>query len=95
MDFQPIGSNMTCQIAYRATDGTCVYSEPVSSGDCTLRLDKAPYNNVVIAVITNTDYVYNGETTRKAHYDYRLELGTGVSGTADIYTKWYNAPGVK
>jgi len=95
VDFQPIGSNMTCQIAYRATDGTCVYSEPVSSGDCTLRLDKAPYNNVVIAVITNTDYVYNGETTRKAHYDYRLELGTGVSGTADIYTKWYNAPGVK
>jgi hypothetical protein len=95
VNFQPIGANMTCQLAYRATDGSCVYSKAVSSGDCTLRLDKSPNNGVVIVVVTNTDYVYRGDTTRKAHYDYRLQLGQGVTGTADINTKWYNAPGVR
>lgn len=90
VDFQPIGANMSCQLCYRATDGTPVYSVPVTSGTCSIRLDKAPANNVVIAVICNTDYVYKGDDTRKAHYDYRLKLGTGVTGTADIYTKWYD-----
>ncbi len=90
VNFQPIGTNMTCQLAYRATDGTPVYSKPVSSGDCTLRLDKSPASGVVIAVIANTDYIYYGESTRKAHYDYRLQLGTGVAGTADINTRWYD-----
>jgi chitodextrinase len=94
VNFQPIGANMTCQICYRATDGTPVYSQMVSSGNCTLNLTKAPANNVVIVVICNTDYVYNGESTRTAHYDYRLQLGTGATGTADINTKWY-ATGVK
>jgi hypothetical protein len=41
-------------------------------------------------VICNTDNKYLGDTTRKAHYDYRLQLGTGVTGTADVNTKWYN-----
>jgi hypothetical protein len=90
VDFQPIGANMTCQLCYRASDGTPVYSAPVSSGACSLRLDKAPGKGVVIAVICNTDYKYIGEETRKAHFDYRLKLGTGITGTADIYTKWYN-----
>ena len=89
VNFQPIGANMTCQLCYRATDGTAVYSKVVSSGDCSLRLDKAPANSVVIAVICNTDYVYNGESTRTAHYDYRLQIGTGVTATADVNTKWY------
>ncbi|MTI23855.1 T9SS type A sorting domain-containing protein, partial [Fulvivirga kasyanovii] len=91
VNFQPIGRNMTCQLAYRATDGTPVYSELVSSGELSLRLDKAPANGVVIAVIANTDYIYEGESTRKAHFDYRLQLVSGVSGTADIYTKWYQS----
>jgi hypothetical protein len=91
VDFQPIGANMTCQLVYRATDGTPVYSEPVSSGTCSLRLDLPPANGVVIAVISNTDYIYNGESTRTAHFDYRLQLVEGVSGTADIYTRWYQA----
>ena len=90
VNFQPVGPNMTCQLCYRATDGTPVYSTPVSSGACSLRLDKAPGSNVVIAVICNTDYKYLGDTTRKAHYDYRLQLGTGVTGAADVNTKWYN-----
>jgi hypothetical protein len=89
VNFQPIGANMTCQICYRATDGTAVYSQIVSSGNCTLNLTKAPANNVVIVVICNTDYIYNGESTRTAHYDYRLQLGTGVTGTASVNTKWY------
>jgi hypothetical protein len=89
VNFQPIGANMTCQLCYIATDGSRVYSQIISSGNCTLTLTKAPANNVVIAVICNTDYVYNGEVTRKAHYDYRLQLGAGVTGTANINSKWY------
>ncbi len=90
VDFKPVGANMTCQLCYRASDGTPVYSAPVSSGPCSLRLDKAPGKGVVIAVICNTDYKYLGDETRKAHYDYKLQLGAGVTGAADIYTKWYN-----
>jgi len=89
VDFKPIGENMTCQLCYRAEDGTPVYSTPVSSGRCSLRLDKAPGKGVIFAVICNTDYKYLGEATRKAHYDYKLQLGEGLA-TADIYTKWYD-----
>jgi hypothetical protein len=90
IDFQPIGKNMSCQLCYRTTEGIPVYSTPVTSGKCSLRLDKAPNKNVIIAVICNTDYKYLGEETRKAHFDYRLKLVEGISGTADIYTKWYD-----
>ncbi len=95
VNFQPIGANMTCQLAYRATDGSCIYSKPVSNGACTLLLDKRPANGVVIAVISNTDYIYRGEATRKAHYDYRLQLGEGVTGTADIYSRWYDTGAIR
>ena len=91
VNFQPIGANMTCQLVYRTTTGTPVYSQYVSSGTCTLRLDNAAANGVVIAVITNTDYTYNGDATRKKKYDYRLQLVSGISGTADIHTKWFNS----
>ena len=90
VDFQPIGANMTCQLCYRASDGTPVYGAPVSSGACSLRLDKTPIQGVIIAVICNTDYKYLGDSTRKKHYDYRLKMGTGVTGPADINTRWYN-----
>lgn len=90
VDFLPLGQNMTLQLCYRATDGTPVYGKPVSTGTATLRLDKAPANGVVIAVICNTDYKYLGEATRKAHYDYRLKPGTGVTGAADVNKKWYD-----
>lgn len=89
VNFQPIGANMTCQLAYRATDGTPIYSEIVSSGNVSLRLDQAPANGVVIAIVANTDYIYEGESTRTAHFDYRIQLVEGVTGAADIYTKWY------
>ncbi len=89
VNFTPLGENMTCQLCYRATDGTPVYSKPVSSGECRLKLEKTPANNVVIAVICNTDYVFEGETTRKAHFDYRLQLVEGLS-KASVYKKWYD-----
>lgn len=91
VNFQPIGAHMTCQLAYWTTNGTPVYSEFVSGGNCTLNLTSPPANNVVIAVITNTDYIYTGETIRKAKFDYRLQLVTGVTGAASVNTKWYNA----
>jgi hypothetical protein len=81
---------MTLQLCYRATDGSSVYSVPVSSGKATLRLAKAPANGVVIAVVCNTDYKYLGDVTRKAHYDFRLKPETGITGAADVNRKWYD-----
>jgi hypothetical protein len=90
VNFQPLGPNMTCQLCYRTKDGTTVYSQPVTGGDCTLRLDKKPANSVVFAVVSNTNYEYKGESTRKAHYDYRLQLVKGAIRAANIYVKWYD-----
>lgn len=90
VNFIPLGKNMTCQICYRATDGAPVYSKPVSSGTCSLKLDKMPANNVVIVVVCNTDYIFKGEETRMAHFDYRLQLMEGVEGKASVYRKWYD-----
>jgi hypothetical protein len=92
VNFQPAGPNMSCQLCCRDVNGYAVYSAPVDSGDCALRLDATPANGVVIAVVCNTDYKYLGEATRTAHYDYRLKIGAGIQGTADIFTKWYNVP---
>ena len=91
VDFQPIGANMTCQLAYRTSSGKPVYSEFVSSGNCTIQLNEAPADGIVVAVITNTDYIFKGEATRTAKFDYRLGLVTGVASVADIYTKWYES----
>jgi len=87
--FLPKGGNMSCQLVYRASDGSVVYSRPVTNGPCGLRLVKPVKDGVVIAVICNTDYVYIGEETRKAKYDYSLKLAKGVMGTADIYQQWF------
>jgi hypothetical protein len=81
---------MTCQLAYRTREGETVYSNPVFGGDCSLRIGKTPANNVVFAIISNTDYKYLGEETRKAHYDYRLRIVEGIKGTADINKQWYD-----
>ncbi|WP_340110938.1 T9SS type A sorting domain-containing protein [Maribellus mangrovi] len=89
VDFQPIGKNMSCQLCYRATDGSIVYGEPVLGGECKLALDKQPANDVVIAVICNTDYIYEGEQTRTAHFDYRLKLVDGIEKRGSWKAKWY------
>ena len=89
VNFQPIGQNMRVQLAYRAADGSAVYSQPVSSGEACLDLAKAPKNGVVVAVVSNVDYLYNGEETRTRKHDYRLQLLEGVTGTAPLYDKHY------
>jgi hypothetical protein len=33
---------------------------------------------------------YQGETTRKAHFNYRLQIVSGVTGTASVNKKWYD-----
>lgn len=93
--FTPLGSNMTCQLVYRATDGSVIYSKPVRSGPCSLTppSGKPIKNNIVIAVVCNTDFVYLGEFSRTNKFDYRLTIsgpGTaGVLSTASIATRWY------
>lgn len=88
--FQPLAPNMTCQLCYRTKAGAIVYSKVVNGGDCTLKLNSVPANNVVIAVICNTDYMYEGDTTRKKHFDYRLQKVKGVTTVAQYTGKWYN-----
>ncbi|MEX1011482.1 MAG: hypothetical protein WDZ29_05410 [Balneolaceae bacterium] len=89
VEFLPQDENMRLQLAYIATDGSRVYSQIVSEGKVALDLEKPPANEVIIAVVSNTNYIYEGEATRTAHFDYRLQLVSGISGTADIHTPWY------
>ncbi|MEN0036045.1 MAG: cellulose-binding domain-containing protein [Cellvibrio sp.] len=89
VNFQPIGQNMRVQLAYRAADGSAVYSKPVTNGEACLDLAKAPKNGVVVAVVSNVDHLYNGEETRTRKHDYRLQLLEGVTGTATLYDKHY------
>jgi hypothetical protein len=83
--FTPTGQNMTCQLVYQDSSGQSHYGNPVPSGECSIPVSNVK-NNVVVAVVSNTDYIYDGGTTK---YGYTLTLGTGVSGKADIYTQWY------
>ena len=93
--FTPLGSNMTCQLVYRATDGSVIYSKPVRSGPCAItpQPGKPIKNNIVIAVICNSDFRYLAEFSRTNKFDYRLTItgaGTaGVLGTASVATRWY------
>jgi hypothetical protein len=86
--FNPIGENMSCQLVYRDTAGKVHYGVPVSRGPCRIPVTNVK-DDVVVAVICNTDYIYKGEATRTAKYDYTLTLADGVTGQADIYTPWY------
>lgn len=80
-------TDMALQIAYRATDGTPVYSAPVfGASQAVLNLAKAPQSNVVFAIVTNTTY----KNDRTKHFTYKLKLDEGVTGAASITTKWYN-----
>ncbi len=89
--FHPKEENMSCQLVYRAEDGSVVYSRPVEKGPCALKLTKPVKNGVVIAVVCSTDYIYEGDETRRKKYDYRLKLAKGLSGTADIHEQWFKA----
>lgn len=88
--FKPLGKNMTCQLCYRSKRSKIYYSQPIQGeGDVAMTLQEAPANNVVIAVITNTDYIYENDETRKRHFDYRLKMGENVYQPAKAQIKWY------
>ena len=88
---KPLGDNMSLQLCYRATDGTPVYSRPsIGDSTVTLNITKAAQDNMVFAVVCNTDYAYKGDATRTKHHDYRLQLLEGVSGAGNANTKYYN-----
>lgn len=91
LHFSPKGSNMVCMLCYRTKQGRVYYSQPVAGeGDVVMKLQGQPANNVVIAVVCNTDYIYKGEQTRKQHYDYRLKMGQNIYQPAKAQLKWYN-----
>jgi hypothetical protein len=83
--FNPTGKNMSCQLVYQDVSGGIHYGVPVTSGACSVPTSNVK-NNVVIAVISNTDYIYDGGTTK---YAYTLGIGAGISGKASITTKWH------
>ncbi len=89
LNFSPEGANMRMQLAYWAEDGTAVYSQPVESGELCLRLDQAPKDGVVIAVVSNTDYIYTGDAIRFEKYDYSVDMVEGVSSTADRSVRYF------
>ena len=85
-------ADMRCQIACRATDGTCVFSTPVASGTTTINLTKAPRNNVVIAVISNV--TLSGYTNAQSYgwdpterFGYRIQVTNGSA--ASINQKYF------
>lgn len=88
--FQPLGDNMVCQLAYRTKRGKLYYGQPVSGeGIVGIELKDVPANGVVMCIVCNTDYIYKGEATRKAHYDYRLQMLDNAYQPADPTQKWY------
>ncbi len=90
VEFTPLGENMNMILCFKSEEGINVYSEPVSSGRCFISLEKKPVNDVIYAVIVNTDYIYEGEETRKAHFDYRIEMANSVIAPADPKVMWFD-----
>jgi hypothetical protein len=101
MTLYPNGShstndNMRLVLAYRATDGTPVYSAPVKGNETAiLKIAKTPSttsgSKMAFAIVVNTDYNYSkNPDMRTYHYDYRLKPEEGISGAGDANTKYYN-----
>ena len=101
MTLYPNGShstndNMRLVLAYRATDGTPVYSAPVKGNETAiLKIDKTPSSTggskMAFAIVVNTDYNYSkNPDMRTYHYDYRLKPEEGINGAGDANTKYYN-----
>jgi len=105
VDFMPDTANMVIQLAYRDVNGNAVYSAPMTtcragqtcqvSLDLTTRPRMGPGTGtgndrqVVIAVISNTDYLYRGDASRHAKYRYRIGIRDGVT-PASVNTAWFN-----
>jgi len=84
-------STMSAELVYRATDGTAVYGQPVSTGTASLTLTKAPKNGVVVLVITNV--TLDGYKTALSYgwdpsetFGYKIQI---TGGTAAPVTKIY------
>ena len=101
MTLYPNGShstndNMRLVLAYRATDGTPVYSAPVKGNETAiLKIAKTPSSTggskMAFAIVVNTDYNYSkNPDMRTYHYDYRLKPEEGINGAGDANTKYYN-----
>lgn len=101
MTLYPNGShstndNMRLVLAYRATDGTPVYSAPVKGNETAiLKIGKTPSttsgSKMAFAIVVNTDYNYSkNPDMRTYHYDYRLKPEEGISGAGDANTKYYS-----
>ena len=89
--FKPLDTNMTAMLCYRTKQGRIYYSQPLDGeGEVMMTLKGKPANNVVILVVCNTDFKYEGEETRKHHFDYRLKMGDNVYQPAKAQIKWYN-----
>jgi hypothetical protein len=76
-------ADMRMQIVYRATDGTAVWSPPVSTGSTSIDLTKPPKGNVVVAVVTNV--TMDGYKTAKSYgwdpsetFGYKIQVTGGT-----------------
>ena len=89
--FKPLDDNMVAMLCYRTKQGRIYYSQPLEGeGDVLMQLKAVPANNVVLLVVCNTDFKYEGEETRKRHFYYRLKMGDNVYQPAKAQIKWYN-----
>ncbi|MFI1773476.1 T9SS type A sorting domain-containing protein [Thalassobellus citreus] len=89
--FKPLGSNMSVQLCYRTKAGDTFYSQPSYAGNCSISFDGGqPANGVIFAVICNSDYIYEGETTRTTKFNYKLKLGEGAVYAAGIHKNWWD-----
>jgi hypothetical protein len=89
--FEPLGKNMSLQLCYRTKEGKTIYSQPVYAGDCTISFDQGlPANGVVFAVISNSDYIFKDESTRKTKFNYKIKLGEGTKSTASVDKNWWD-----
>ena len=94
LTFRALASNMACILCYRTAEGRIYYSQPFTGRrnrdvEVSMLMPEAPANGVVIAVVVNTDYIYEGEQTRKAHYNYHIRMGQNVWQPASTNLKWY------
>ena len=93
--FQPFGANsteenMSCLLCYRTAEGKTVYGNSFSSGSFLLDLSEdRPANDVVFAVVVNTNYNFKSNNVRKLKYDYRLKISENAH-VANIHKPWYD-----
>ena len=94
MTIKAFSNNMVFMLCYRTAEGKIFYSQPFSGRrnrdvEVSMLMPEAPANGVVLALVINTDYIYQGEQTRKAHHNYHIRMGQNVWKPASPNYKWY------